>query len=248
MGPAAELEAGIGPQTEITADKLRDAIALVEGKRQALQRLLNIRKARPAPISGLDALLVIQISFYDDVARFTEKVNELCDELEERVRNGVGVAPADAPRILICGAPMVIPNWKVPAIVEGAGAVVVCEESCVGTRYIRNLSAVHVPTDGSLEEMMRALAQRQLETHCACFTPNQERIDDIRQLAREYQADGVIHYTIQFCQIYANEAVKVERAMEADGVRVLCVETDYGSEDVEQLRTRIEAFLELLKR
>ncbi|NIN99971.1 MAG: 2-hydroxyacyl-CoA dehydratase, partial [Anaerolineae bacterium] len=48
---------------------------------------------------------------------------------------GEGVAPADAPRILVSGSPMAIPNWKLHRILEDSGAAVVGEESCTGTRY-----------------------------------------------------------------------------------------------------------------
>lgn len=124
----------------ITIEKLRNAVSIVNNKRKALQRLSSLREHEPAPISGLDALLVNQISFYDDPIRFTQKVNELCDELEERVKNGVGVAIKGTPRILIAGSPFAIPNWKLHAIVENSGAVVVGEESCVGSRNYRTLT------------------------------------------------------------------------------------------------------------
>jgi benzoyl-CoA reductase/2-hydroxyglutaryl-CoA dehydratase subunit BcrC/BadD/HgdB len=65
----------------VTPQKLAEATALINRKRAVLQRLFDLRKARPAPISGLDALLAVQISFYDDPTRFTLKTGELCDEL-----------------------------------------------------------------------------------------------------------------------------------------------------------------------
>jgi len=52
--------------------------------------------------------------------------------LEARVAESVGVAGKGAPRILISGCPMAVPNWKLPGIVERAGAVIVGEEICVG--------------------------------------------------------------------------------------------------------------------
>ncbi|MCG6553100.1 MAG: 2-hydroxyacyl-CoA dehydratase family protein, partial [Candidatus Magnetominusculus sp. LBB02] len=70
---------------EITLERLRDAVRVVNEKRIALQRLSKLRANDPAPISGLDALLINQISFFDDPVRFTAKLNELCDELELRV-------------------------------------------------------------------------------------------------------------------------------------------------------------------
>ena len=230
---------------KITADKLLKSTKLVNDRRRALQRLYKARQANPVPISGKDALLVTQVSFYDDVSRCIKQVNALCDEVEKRVASSEGVFPANAPRILISGSPMAIPNWKLHHILETAGAAVVCEESCTGTRMFSDL----VPeTGGTVEEQIKAIADRYMQIHCACFTPNDERLDDIVRLAREYKVDGVVHYNLQFCHTYANEAVKVERALEKEGIPLLRVETDYSDEDAGQLRTRVDAFLEMIRR
>ncbi len=238
-----KLEAETG--TAVTADKLAQATAVIEAKRSALQRLHRIRKARPVPISGLDALLVTQISFYDDPVRFTDKVNALCDELETKIARGGDVAAADSPRVLISGSPTAIPNWKLHQVLEESGAVVVGEESCTGTRYFNYLTPEN---DGSLPAQLAAIADRQLETHCACFTPNDERIQDILALARDWAVDGVVHYNLQFCHTFANEAVKVEKALAAADIPLLRIESDYGDEDIGQLRTRVDAFLEMIRR
>ena len=231
-------------RNKITTEKLGQAIKLVNDRRRALQRLYNLRKVRPVPISGKDALLVTQISFYDDAARDTQQINALCDELDKRVAKGEGVAPAKAPRILISGSPMAVPNWKLHHLVESAGAVVVCEESCVGTRAFSDL----VPETGkTLEKQLDNIAERYMNIHCACFTPNDERLDDIVRLAKEYKADGVIHYDLQFCHTYANEAVKVEKRLAEAGIPLLRIESDYSDEDMGQLRTRIDAFLEMIR-
>jgi benzoyl-CoA reductase/2-hydroxyglutaryl-CoA dehydratase subunit BcrC/BadD/HgdB len=238
-----KLEAETG--AAITAETLTQATAAIDAKRSALRRLHAIRKAQSVPISGLDALLVTQVSFYDDPVRFTEKVNALCDELEGSIAPAKGVAPASAPRILISGSPMSLPNWKLHQILEGSGAIVVGEESCTGTRYFNNLTP---ESDGTLAGQLEAIAARQLETHCACFTPNDERIEDIITLARDWAVDGVVHYNLQFCHTFANEAVKVEKALAEEDIPLLRIETDYGDEDTGQLRTRVEAFLEMIRR
>ncbi len=228
---------------EITAGKLSEAIDLVNQRRRALQRLYNLRKVRPVPISGKDALLVTQVSFYDDVSRCIQQVNSLCDELDARVARGEGLSP-NAPRILISGSPMAIPNWKLHHILETTGAVVVCEESCTGTRFFTEM----VKPEKSLDAQVKSIAERYMNIHCACFTPNDERLDDIVNLAQEYQVDGVIHYNLQFCHTYANEAVRVERRLEEANIPLLRLETDYSDEDTGQLKTRIEAFLEMLRK
>ncbi|UCH51344.1 MAG: 2-hydroxyacyl-CoA dehydratase, partial [Chloroflexota bacterium] len=90
--------------------------------------------------------------------------------------------------------------------------------------------------------------ERYLQIHCACFTPNEERLDDIVKLAKEHQADGVVHYNLQFCHTYANEAVQVEKRLAEEGIPLLRIETDYSDGDTGQLRTRVEAFLEIIRR
>ncbi len=225
---------------KVTVENLKKGMALVNAKRKALQRLSALRAADPAPISGLDALLVNQVSFYDDPVRFTEMTNKLCDELEERVKAGTGVAPKGAKRLLVSGSPMAIPNWKLHAIVEGSGAVIVGEEACIGERNFRDLTDENFAT---VEEAIGKMAGRYLSIDCACFTPNNERLDNINAMTGRLSADGVIHYSLQFCTPYMMEAFKVEKSVQRPFLKI---ETDYGMEDFGQLKTRVEAFLEIL--
>jgi benzoyl-CoA reductase/2-hydroxyglutaryl-CoA dehydratase subunit BcrC/BadD/HgdB len=228
---------------QITAPKLKEAIQLLNARRRVLQRLNRLRAAVPVPISGRDVLLINQISFYDDPVRFTAKVGELCDELEKRVEAGQGIVSNKTPRLMLSGCPMAVPNWKLPFLVESSGAVIVGEESCIGARNTRDL----VDESGeTLEDMLEALVDRYLRIDCACFTPNLERLQNIVNLARDLKVDGVIHYGLSFCQPYAIEAFKVEKVLGEAGIPMLGIETDYSMEDVEQLKTRVEAFVEML--
>ena len=229
---------------EITAESLRDGIETVNAKRRALHRLNALRQANPVPISGLDALLINQIQFYDDPVRFTTKLHDLCDELDERVKEGVGVVPANTPRVLVSGCPMAAPNWKLPYVIESSGAVIVGEESCVGERGTRNLVS---DAGGTVEEMLDAITERYLQIDCAVFTPNSERMVHIREMAHTYKAAGVVHYCLQFCTPYSMESTLVERTLTEAGIPSLKIETDYSMEDVPQLQTRVQAFLEVLR-
>ena len=230
---------------KITADSLKKGVEVVNAKRQALHRLNRLRAADPAPISGLDSLLINQVKFYDDPVRFTAKINELCDELESRIAKKEGVAPAGTPRILVSGCPMAAPNWKLPSIIEKSGAIIVGEESCVGERGTRNL--VDLRGAKTREEILDRIAQRYLGIDCAVFTPNPERIEHVSEMTRTYKADGVVHYEIQFCTAYTTEGHAVRRAMSKDGIPLLRIETDYSMEDAPQIGTRVQAFLEMLK-
>jgi len=229
---------------KLTADALHQGIDMVNRKRAAMHRLARLRGADPAPISGLDGLLVNQVYFYDDPARFTGSVNAIGDELEQRIAQGRGVAPKGTPRILISGCPMAVPNWKLPAIIERSGAVIVGEESCVGERGTQNLT---VDTGRTGDELMDAIVDRYLTIDCAIFTPNEARVDHVLEMARRTGADGVIHYGLQFCSPYLIESGPVERRLEREGLPTLRIETDYSQEDVGQIRTRVESFIERLR-
>ena len=227
----------------VTPERLKASIKEVNDKRRALQRVNAARAADPAPISGLDALLAVQVAFYDDVPRFTQMMNALADELEARISQGVGVAPKGAKRVLITGTPMALPNWKLHQIVETAGGVVVGEEMCTGSRYYEKLVSEDATT---LDEMLDDLAAKYLDINCACFTPNDGRLDDVVRMARDLNADGVIDYSLQFCGTYQIESTAVQKRVRDSGIPVLSIDTDYSAEDVGQLSTRVEAFLEML--
>lgn len=230
---------------KITAESLRRGIEIVNAKRAAVNRLSALRAADPAPISGLDALLVNQVFFYDDPVRFTESVHKLCDELEERVARGIGVAPKGTARVLVSGCPMAVPNWKLPMLVETSGAVIVGEESCVGARGVRWITE---NTGDTVDALIDAVTERYARIDCAVFTPNPSRLDYVKELQKKLAAQGVIHYSLQFCQPYIMESGPVEAELEKSGIPTLRLETDYSQEDAGQLKTRIEAFLERLDR
>lgn len=228
---------------KVTPEKLAVAIKLINDKRRALARLYELRKEENLPISGKDVLVISQIAFYDDPVRFTTMTNKLCDELDERVKNGVSVFPAGTKRIMLTGTPLAIPNWKLHHIVETSGASVVVEEMCTGTRYFENLVD---ESKTNIDDQISALANRYMSINCACFTPNEGRIDDIIRLAKEYKVDGIIDVNLKFCSLYDIEGYKVERAIKEAGIPVLGIETDYTDQDAEQLRTRVGAFVEML--
>ncbi|MEA5020315.1 MAG: double-cubane-cluster-containing anaerobic reductase [Gordonibacter sp.] len=239
---ASEVEEVTG--RSLTVENLDAAIKLVNEKRRALARVFEARKATNCiPLSGKDALLMMQIAFFDDPARCAEKANALADELEQRVKEGVSVFPAGTKRLLVTGTPLAIPNWKLHHIVETSGAAIVCEEMCTGTRYFENLVDERATT---LENQFAALSERYMKNNCACFTPNPGRVDDVVRMAREYQVDGVIDANLKFCTLYNVEKSAVAEALEAEGIPVLALETDYADNDAEQLRTRIGAFVEML--
>lgn len=227
----------------IAYEGLKAAIKQANDKRRALQRLYKTRSADPAPISGLDSLLAVQAAFMDDPVRLTAAINKMSEECERRVHDGVGVSEKGAKRILYSGTPMAVPYWKIFTIIEQAGAVIVGEECCTGSRYYKDL----VDEGGqTLDELYDAIADRYFNINCAIYTPNPGRIEDVLKMAKEQHADGIIDCSLQFCTIYDMESFGMEKAAQEAGIPYMHITTDYSSEDSGQLKTRVEAFLEML--
>lgn len=231
-------------QEELSLEQMKEGVKIVNAKREALQRLDRLRSMNKdvVPISGKDGLFVTQMGFLDDPVRYTQKVNELCDELEKRVEEKISVFEKDTPRLMVLGTPFAPPNWKLHTAVETSGGAIINEESCIGHRYYKdNVDLDDVKTE---DELMQKLLDKYSSVDCACFTPNAPRIDKILKMYKDRQANGVIYYTLSFCHTYNVEAHLVTQALEKEGIPCLVIESDYSPEDAGQIKTRVEAFLE----
>ena len=92
-----------------------------------------------------------------------------------------------------------------------------------------------------------ALARKYLGIPCSCMTPNAKRLDLLEDLAGEYAAEGMVDLILQACHTYNVESFLVhERIQGGRGIPCITVETDYYQGDVEQLNTRMGAFVEMM--
>ncbi|KZD16628.1 MAG: double-cubane-cluster-containing anaerobic reductase [Candidatus Fermentibacter daniensis] len=227
----------------VTAEALASSIRLVNNKRRLLQRINGFRKLDEPPISGLDALLVSQAALNMDVEAFNAAAGVLVAELEERASKGVSAYSMPGPRVLFAGSPSPMGFAKTHYVVESSGLRIVADESCTGMRYFRDLVDEGA---SSLEDMISAIADRYFSIDCACFSPNMERMDNVAALLPEYRVQGVIHGILQYCHGYDIEAKALDKVLSAAGVPSLKIVADYGEQDEEQIRVRVEAFRELL--
>jgi len=242
----------VGRLEEFTGRKLRkdalaSAIRLLHRRTEAFRKLHEARKRNPYAISGRDALLAMQASFHDDPARWTAQMEILSAELS--VAKPTVDVSADAEtsrprRIVLTGAPVIWPNWKLLHTIEEAGAVVVADTLCSGTQ--RLFDPVEVD-EWTFDGMLRAIAVRHLfPSICPCFIENAEHIDRVIELADEFKADGVVYHTLRLCQLFDMEYNHVAASLRDKGLPLLGITTDLSLEDEEQLKTRVEAFLEMI--
>lgn len=227
--------------TKISSSRLKSTIQLFHKRTETARRLHKLRKLEPPVISGRDALLVIQTAFYTDPTTWIDKTNLLCDELEAKTP-----PPAkETKRLLLTGAPVIWPNYKILNILETSGAVVVADELCSGTRYLYDPVEVD---EWTMNGMLKALATRYLyPTTCPCFMQSDDRIDRILQLVDEFACEGVIYHNLRLCQLFDIEQNLVKKVLLEKKIPMLSLQTDYSQEDLGPLKTRVEAFLEMLE-
>jgi benzoyl-CoA reductase/2-hydroxyglutaryl-CoA dehydratase subunit BcrC/BadD/HgdB len=234
---------------KITAKKLKAAILKTQKATKAFRRLQDLRKGTPV-IMGRDAMLVNQTYMWDDINRWTEKTEALCDALDKRVQNKEYVCSADTPRVMVTGTPMFWPdNWKLPTLIEEGNpqGVMVADELCSSERLIYDPVGVD---EWSMDDMLNAIGERYLmASTCPCFTSkdgNEDRVNWLLNKVKEWNVQGVIYYVVRGCMLYAMEYTRVKKVLDKENIPVYYLDTEYTREDVGQLKTRVEAFLEML--
>lgn len=234
---------------KIGRKNLKAAIQETQRATKAFRRLQELRKGSPV-IMGRDAMLVNQSYLWDDKKRWTEKTEALCKELEGRVQRHDWVCPVDTPRILVTGTPMFWPdNWKLPTLVEEANprGIIVADELCSGERILNDPVGID---EWSMDDMLNAIGDRYLKAStCPCFTSqdgNEDRLNWLVNKVKEYKVQGVIYYVVRGCMLYAMEYSRIKKALDKLNIPVYYLDTDYTREDVGQMKTRVEAFLEML--
>lgn len=225
--------------TVITEENLKRAIRQVNTTRALLTEIHRCRKHHPVPIMGLDLVGLTTASGYCvDRNDYTKRLTVLLEELKRRIREKEFACSPDRPRILWTGLGNSLGCDKVLKLVEDCGGVVVCQEGCGGITRLED------PVDEA-KDPIQALAERYLRVTCSCMTPNTQRFKDIDRLITQYQIDGVIDLTWQFCHTFNIESYRVgELVKEKHGLPFLHIVTDFSQSDVGQLRVRIEGFLE----
>ena len=225
---------------KITEDKIKEAIKLCNKERKAIKEFFNLAKLNPSPIKGSNMHEALHSSnFKFDRELYIDEIKSLTNSLKEKYDNGETPFKKGTPRILITGCPTGGLVDKIVKQLEDAGSSVVCFENCVGTKNFEML----VDED---KEPIDAIAERYLNIPCSIMTPNDDRMNRIKEYIKDYSVDGVVDVTLTACHTYAIETEKVRRAVESCGKSYLAIETNYSNSDAGQLKTRLEAFVEML--
>jgi benzoyl-CoA reductase/2-hydroxyglutaryl-CoA dehydratase subunit BcrC/BadD/HgdB len=238
-----ELKAFLEEQTGrwVTEEELRRQIVLQNRIRQLLMEIAELAVAGKILLSGREIMTILESrSFVIDQEAYADDLADFKDKLMATRADGQTAFPDQAPRILLTGCPVGKGSDKVIQLVEEGGGVVVCQENCTTLKTL----GLMVEENG---DPLRALGRRYLDIPCSCMTPNKGRFALIDKYINQFKVQGVIDLTWHCCHTYNVESYFLrEHLLKEHGLRLLQVETDYSQGDLEQLRARIEAYLELI--
>lgn len=235
----AELEDFMGRPVEEAA--LHASIAVFNRNRQLLRTLYDLRESGEATLSATELQHVVKSSMIMDKADHTRLLEELLADIKANP-----MPRAKGIRLHLSGHFCQAPKPEILDMIEECGATVVGDDLYHGFRYI----STDVRPDG---EPIDALAEWYLarNTGVPCPTRVQNNVDWdgflLKAMERE-KAQGMIVLMAKFCEPHMYYYPEVKEAFERANMPHLLIETEHESMALESLKTRVETFLEIVKR
>ena len=226
----------------ITDEALAIQTDLIATRNQKLLEISNLMARPTPPMSGKEMLKLMESrNVAVDIPAYIEMLDRLLEVLYAVMPQDGETKERRAPRILITGCPMGTGSEKTLDIIEELGGRVVAQENCGGLKSI--FREVKQSSD-----MTTAIADHYLGTPCACMSPNTGRMELLAALVDQFRVDAVVDATLQNCHPYTVEHTTLAETLENRcGIPVLHVNTGYSPSDTEQIRVRVEAFLEMVE-
>ncbi|MDP7240076.1 MAG: 2-hydroxyacyl-CoA dehydratase [Dehalococcoidia bacterium] len=216
---------------DVSEDALKDAIQVYGRHRQLIGELYRRRKGAEPFFSGAEALSVVLSSQVMD----KREHNQWLEELLSKPTSGAGASL----RLMMLGS--VIDDVAMVELIESMGAMVVTDDSCTGTRYFWGDTPLQT-------DPYTHMAKFQLRKPPCPIKDMEERRRPahVLSLAQEYGVHGAIFVQEKFCDPHASDFPTLRVALEQVGIPSLKLEVDVTT-PLGQLRTRIEAFMEMLQ-
>jgi benzoyl-CoA reductase/2-hydroxyglutaryl-CoA dehydratase subunit BcrC/BadD/HgdB len=211
--------------------RLDGAIIEFDHLRQALRQASDTRRADNPVLSGASILDLAATAWLLGPVKALSLVEELL-----RIASAQPRQPKTRPRLMLGGSMLTEDDRWLLEVVEQK-ADVVADVLCTGTRWF----AEDVGSGG--DPLDRLAHYYYTRIPCSHRRPNTALYDYARQQASSFRVQGLVYKTLLYCDPWSFE---VRRLQEALGLPTLHLDTDYSTENREQVRTRVEAFLETL--
>ncbi|MDY6834547.1 MAG: 2-hydroxyacyl-CoA dehydratase family protein [Chloroflexota bacterium] len=228
---------------EISSGELNDAIKLHNEQRALIKELYEFRKQDPPLISGSEVMkTMVAISKIP-----VQDSNDLLKGVISDIKGRSSSPFAKLPRLMIYGPE--IDDVPFIEMVEETGANVVIDDICLGTKsHWWDVEITPDPLDGIAEAYLDKINCSR--TYRQRWGTRDEDLDSrfgyLRRFAQDYNVNGVFLYIIKYCDNYEFDAIDIKDYLEKAGFPGLVVEGDYTAMSIEWLKTRVQAFLEMV--
>ena len=228
---------------EISDQELTQAIGLHNQNRAKVKELYELRKASPPLISGAEIAKVLVAAMGIPIEESIEMISGVIDEVKQRG----GVLASKPARIMVVGAQ--VDNVAFIQLIEDSGAWVVADDLCPGAReFFSYVDATDDPMDGIAERYLRKIkcgrTYREMKGNYQEYL--EDRFGHMGQMIEDFDVDGVVLYIYKYCDPYGFEVPQIKSYIESRDTPVLYLEDEYSMSTIGRLRTRIQAFLELI--
>ena len=127
--------------------------------------------------------------------------------------------------------------------IESQGGLVVADSLGYGSRTIRkNVDQTSDP--------LTACARYQLMERPAdprIFGTSFQRNNDVKNIAQEYNVDGIISFRLLQCDHWGFEQVNLKKYLKKNNLPHLALENEYILGSIGQIKTRVQAFFESIE-
>jgi bcr-type benzoyl-CoA reductase subunit C len=234
-----ELEDFIGRPIDDRA--MHESIRLFNRNRGLIRSLYDGRKAGTVNLTATQMQHIVKSSMIMDKAEHTSLLEQLVDAIERDTD-----PQPQGIRLHLSGHFCQAPKTEILEMIESCGAIIVGDDLYHGLRYI----STDVRDQG---DPIDALAEWYLarNTGVPCPTRVQNDVDWDAYLLKEIvheKAAGMIVLMAKFCEPHMYYYPEVKEAFEKRGVPHLLIETEHEAMAIESLKTRVETFLEIVKR
>ena len=219
----------------ITESDVKDAVVFMNDRRKLMTGIIEGQKEIPPRYTGAELLT----AFSSDTARPQKSTDA---DLKKLAAKPAKTAPDEheTPRLMIIGNR--IDRNTLYEMIENAGGAIVVPDSCCGLKhYDRRVDAALPPYD--------AIARGYLTGPSCTRMPGLEsRLERTKSLVHDYRVHGIIYNRLKFCDFGMFETPSLENYLRKTGIPLLVLETDYTWRDTGRIRTRVDAFVEMLEK
>jgi len=226
-------------QFEITEEALNASFKIYNKDRSLLREINRLRLVYPSLLSNRDFFDTVRASMVMPKEGHVHLMEQLVKTLKDEVADGKGKGVNNSPiPILLTGLGCESP--QVYDLIDETNALVVADDLVVGSRYFEN--DIPLGTDPIQRMADRLLSQ----PPSPYFISQKTREEFLWNRLQAHKAKGIVFLQLKQCETFNYDYPNLRDFFEKKGIPIALIETDLPMSSLGQIRTRLEAFFEII--